>query len=57
MVSLKQFKIDDVDSELSFLHKNTTPEVYKEILEYHNFTKTDKLIRMVFTNQKQFSNV
>ena len=56
LVSIKPFKIHEVDSELSFLHKNTTPEVYKEILKYHNFTEKDLLLRMVFTNQKQFSD-
>jgi hypothetical protein len=56
LVSIKPFKISEVDSELSFLHKNTTPHVYKQILEYHNFKEKDLLLRMVFTNQKQFSN-
>lgn len=56
LVSIKTFNFNDVDTELSFLHKNTTPEIYIQILEYHNFKKFDILSRLIFTNQKQFSD-
>lgn len=56
LVSIRNFTFKDINPELSFLHKNTSPEVYIEILKYHDFTDKDDLIMMVFTNQKQFSD-
>lgn len=56
LVSIKNFTFKDIDSELSFMHKNTTPEIYKDILKYHNFNENSKLIRMVFTPNKIFTN-